>query len=121
MERSHSHELPLRDCPGPEPCGEALESEPDDVQQRRLAAVIVKPVGRGRLLSLAVRGLLGQLGEAESVRNFSFRTMTVQPWSGSTRRPMKVAVDGEIFWARPPLRFRVAPEQLMLMVPRAGP
>ena len=91
------------------------------VQRRRLAAVIVKPVGRLMLLSLAVRGLLGQLGEAESVRDFSFRTMTVQPLSGAARRAIKVAVDGEVFWSQPPLRFSVAPQALMLMVPHGAP
>jgi diacylglycerol kinase family enzyme len=30
---------------------------------------------------------------------------------------MKVAVDGEIFWSQPPLKFSVAPQPLMLMVP----
>jgi diacylglycerol kinase family enzyme len=89
----------------------------EDVERRRLAAVVVKPVGRMRLVFLAVRGMLGQLGEAESVRDFSFHTMTVQPLGGAARRPMKVAVDGEIFWSQPPLRFSVAPQALMLMVP----
>jgi diacylglycerol kinase family enzyme len=92
-------------------------AEAADVQRRKLAAVIVKPVGRLRLVGLALRGMLGQLGEAESVRNFSFRSMTVRPLGGAARRAMKVAVDGEIFWSRPPLQFRVAPQPLMLMVP----
>ena len=92
-------------------------AEAADVQRRKLAAVIVKPVGRFRLVGLALRGMLGQLGEAESVRNFAFRSMTVRPLGGRSRRPMKVAVDGEIFWSRPPLQFSVAPQHLMLMVP----
>jgi diacylglycerol kinase family enzyme len=89
----------------------------EDVQRRRLAAVIVKPVGSMKLVFLAVRGLLGQLGAAESARDFSFRTMAVQPLGGAARRPMRVAVDGEIFWSQPPLHFSVAPQTLMLMVP----
>ena len=88
-----------------------------DVQRRRLAAVVVKPVGRMRLVFLGVRGLLGRLGEAESVRDFSFRTMTIQPLGRAARRPIRVAVDGEIFWSQPPLQFSVAPQTLMLMVP----
>ena len=88
-----------------------------DVQRRRLAAVIVKPVGKVKLIALAFRGMLGQLGEAESVRDFSFRTMTVRPLSGATRRSIKVATDGEVFWSQPPLQFSVAPKPLMLMVP----
>jgi diacylglycerol kinase family enzyme len=92
-------------------------AEAADVQRRKLAAVIVKPVGRLRLLGLALRGMLGQLGEAESVRDFAFRSMTVRPLSHRALREMKVAVDGEVFWSRPPLQFSIAPQPLMLMVP----
>ena len=60
------------------------------------------------------------LGDAESVRDFSFRAMTVQPLGGAARRPIKVAIDGEIFWSQPPLQFSVAPQTLMLMVPGAA-
>ena len=60
--------------------------EAADVQRRRLAAVIVKPVGQTRGSSPSpLRGMLGQLGEAESVRDFAFRSMTVQPLSGAAR------------------------------------
>jgi diacylglycerol kinase family enzyme len=93
----------------------------EDVQRRRLAAVVVKPVGRMKLVLLAVSGLLGRLGEAESVRDFSLRTMTVQPLGRAASRPIKVAVDGELFWSQPPLRFSVAPQSLMLMVPGEAP
>lgn len=92
-------------------------AEAADVQRRMLAAVIVKPVGRFRLIGLALRGMLGQLGEAQSVRDFAVRSMTVRPLGRTARRPIKMAVDGEIFWSRPPLHFSVAPEPLMLMVP----
>ena len=92
-------------------------AQAEDVQRRKLAAVIVRPVGRLKLIGLAVRGMLGQLGEAESVRDFAFRSMTVRPLSGSARRGMKVAVDGEVFWSQPPLKFSVAPQPLLLMVP----
>ncbi|HET9447300.1 MAG TPA: diacylglycerol kinase family protein [Steroidobacteraceae bacterium] len=92
-------------------------AEAAEVQRRKLAAVIVKPVGRFRLLGLALRGMLGQLGEAQSVRDFAFRSMSVRPLSHRALREMKVAVDGEVFWSRPPLQFSVAPQPLMLMVP----
>jgi diacylglycerol kinase family enzyme len=93
--------------------------EAEDVQRRRLAVVIVKPVGTAKLLGMALRGMLGKLGEDDSVRNFPIRSMTVRPLSGVSRRGIKVAVDGEIFWSQPPLRFSVAPQPLMLMVPSA--
>jgi diacylglycerol kinase family enzyme len=95
--------------------------EAADVQPRRLAAIIVKPVGKLGLVWLAVRGLLGRLGEAESVRNFAFHTMTVRALAGGAHKRMKVAVDGEIFWSQSPLRFSVAPQPLMLMVPAETP
>lgn len=91
--------------------------EARDVKHHRLAAVIVEPVGTTQLLWLGIRGMLGQLGEDERIRNFPFRSMTVRLLSGSRRRGIKVAVDGEIFWCQPPLTFRVADQPLMLLAP----
>ncbi len=94
--------------------------EADDVKHRgRLAGVIVKPVSTAALLWLAVRGMLGQLEEEERVRDFSFESMTVRLLSRVGRRGIKVAVDGEIFWCRPPLTFQVAAQPLMLLAPAA--
>lgn len=92
--------------------------EAQDVQENRLAAVIVRPVTSARLLWLAMRGALGQLGEDENVQDFSFRSLMVRPLHGTSRRGMKVAIDGETLWLAPPLHFRVAPQPLRLMVPR---
>ncbi len=95
--------------------------EAEDVQRRQLAAVIVRAQTPPALLWLAVRGALGQLGDAKNVRNFSFKSMTVNQWLGYGRRDMKVAIDGEIVRMLPPLQFRVAPQPLWLMVPRETP
>lgn len=94
--------------------------EAEAVKRRRLAAVIVQPVGTSELIGLALRGLLGRLGEDDRVRDFAFRTMTVHPLSGTSKRGIKLAVDGEIFWSRPPITFRVAPQPLMLMAPASA-
>ena len=95
--------------------------EAEVIGHRRLAAVMVKPVGTAALLWLAVRGALGQLGEASNVRNFAFASMTVQPvasrWRRSHQAILKVATDGEVWHARPPLRFSVASQPLLLMTP----
>jgi diacylglycerol kinase family enzyme len=91
----------------------------EDVKRWRLAAVVVQPLGTWKLLGLALRGLLGRLGEDDRVRDFAFQSMTVRPLSGVGRRGVKVAVDGEILWCRPPLTFKVAPQPLMLMIPSA--
>jgi diacylglycerol kinase family enzyme len=91
--------------------------EAEAVKRWRLAAVIVQSVGTSELLGLALRGLLGRLGEDDRVRNFAFHTMTVRLLSGVGKRGIKVAVDGEVFWCPPPMTFRVAPQPLMLMAP----
>jgi diacylglycerol kinase family enzyme len=94
--------------------------EAEAVKRWRLAAVIVQPLGTAELIGLALRGLLGHLGEDNRVRDFSFQSMTVHPLSRVSRRGIKVAVDGEIFWCPPPITFRVAPHALMLMAPAAA-
>ena len=94
--------------------------EAEAVKRWRLAAVIVQPVGTSELIGLALRGLLGRLGEDDRVRNFAFQTMTVRPLSGVSKRGIKVAVDGEIFWCQPPMTCKVAPQPLMLLAPAAS-
>ena len=89
--------------------------EAEDVQEHRLAAVMVRPRGTGALLWLAVRGALGQLGEDRNIRNFSFRRLSVK-YVGGERRKVTVATDGEILKMQPPLNFSIAPHPLMLMV-----
>lgn len=87
------------------------------VEQGRLAAVIVRPVGTAGLFWLALRGAFGLLGDAADIRNFSFQRMTVRPRSASPRRGFKVATDGEVWWASSPLQFSVAAKPLLLMTP----
>jgi diacylglycerol kinase family enzyme len=94
--------------------------EADDVQNRQLAAVIVRTHKPASLLWLALRGALGQLGDAKNVRNFAFKQMSVNPWLRYGRRRIKVAIDGEVLNMKPPLRFSVAPQSLWLMTPRAS-
>jgi diacylglycerol kinase family enzyme len=91
--------------------------EAEAVQHRRLAGVIVRPVGTRSLLWLALRGALGQLGGAQHVRDFSFRRMSVNPALRGKKRQLKVATDGEICWMKPPLTFSVAKDSLQLMTP----
>jgi diacylglycerol kinase family enzyme len=90
------------------------EQQSDAVEQGQLAAIVVRPIGTLALFGLLMRGLLGQLGEAENIDSFSFRRLTVTP-RGVKR--IKVATDGETMWMRPPLVFEVAPQPLLLLVP----
>jgi diacylglycerol kinase family enzyme len=85
------------------------------VGEGRLAAVVLGPVGRWKLLWLALRGALGRLGEAGDVRSFNFESLQVQRVAGMRR--VKVAADGEIHVMAPPLRFAVAARPLWLVRP----
>jgi diacylglycerol kinase family enzyme len=94
-----------------------LEQAEDDVEHRRLAAVLVKPVSTWQLVALAFQGALGRLGDDERLRSFGFRRMTVSPQGRAHRKPLKVATDGEVGLMRPPLVFAIAPQRLPLLVP----
>ncbi len=90
--------------------------EAEAVEEGHLAAVALKPVDRWKMAGLMLHGALGRLGQAESVINFAFRELQVEP-AKRRHRPLKVAVDGEVYKLAPPLRFRVAEQKLQLIVP----
>ena len=79
----------------------------------RIAAVMLKPIGTPTMAWLMLRGAMGSLGEADSVDSFAFQRMVVQP----RLRKIKVAFDGEIARMRTPLEFRVAAQPLYLLKP----
>lgn len=85
------------------------------LEENRLVAMAVKPVGTLALYGLLLMGAMGRLGDASRVVSFSFETLTVHVRG---RRRIKVAMDGEISWARTPLEFSVAPQRLQLLIPR---
>lgn len=88
------------------------------VDQKQLAAIVVRPVSALAMLGLGLRGALGQLGDADHVLSFSFQRMRVRPRLPYGRRRIKVAMDGEIQWLRTPLTFAVAPKPLLLLAPK---
>ncbi|WP_089978206.1 diacylglycerol kinase family protein [Luteibacter sp. UNCMF331Sha3.1] len=89
--------------------------EADDVRRNDgvLAGLVLKPIGRLTMLGLILRGALGKLGEAENAVSFAFREIKVTP--KRHRHAIKVAVDGEIVWLKPPIVFRAAPRPLRLL------
>ena len=83
------------------------------VQQGQLAALAVRPVGLLAMVGLLLHGALGRLGDADNVVHFACERLTVWPYG----RRIKVAMDGEVRLACPPLVFQVAPHALPLLVP----
>lgn len=82
-----------------------------------IEAVMLRPIGTLAMLGLIWRGTIGTLGDASEVESFRFHRMLVIPRLALGRRTIKVALDGEVSWMRPPLEFRVSPRPLYLLKP----
>ena len=95
---------------------EQLGIEPMRValDEGKLAAVALKPVGRLAMLGLILRGALGTLGEAEDLITFGFKSMTVKRPAFRGRK-IKIATDGEVTYMATPLHFKVLEDQLLLL------
>lgn len=89
--------------------------EAEALTRGALVGIVLPPLPRWRMILAAVRGLFGHLGEVERVDSFAFTQLQV---TLPRRRKLKVALDGEIIYLPLPLRFRVAPQPLRLLVPR---
>ena len=81
----------------------------------QLAAVAVRPGSKPKMLSLLLRGALGNLGASDQIDSFAFSQLTVRPRLAYGRKRMKVAIDGEILWFDTPLRFGVTSRPLLLL------
>lgn len=89
------------------------------VEAGALVGLVLRPMGRGAMIGLALKGALGRLGEAEDVERLVFRRLQIEPGRPWWRpHEVAVAVDGEQTRMRPPLIFSVAGQPLWLMAPR---
>lgn len=87
------------------------------VEAGALGALMLKPVGRWRMLGLLLRGALGRLGQADDLLQLACRSLTVNRRRAFGPRSIKVATDGEVLRLRLPLQFTVAPRPLWLIRP----
>lgn len=92
------------------------QSEPE----AQLTVLVLPVMNAVKRLTIALRGMLGNLAGAPNSAHFLCRQLTVEPLARRQRRKVKVAMDGESAWMHPPLVFRVAPRPLRLIVPPAG-
>ena len=81
-----------------------------------LAFFITKPVGRFGMLRLALRGLFRRLRDAEDFQTLCLREAQIE----TRRKRLRVAMDGEVFRMKTPLRFRLLPDALRVIVPAAN-
>ena len=89
----------------------------DRVEAGEMAVFVAPDTGRWGLLAYALRLLLGGLREGRDFALLAGREVQIAPADGLPR-PMRVARDGERGWMDPPIRFRIRPEPLRLLVPR---
>jgi YegS/Rv2252/BmrU family lipid kinase len=80
----------------------------------QLSAYTVRHEGRGGLLMLALRALLGQLHQLKDFDAFGARELVV----ASQHHHMHVAIDGEVLMMDTPLHYRVRPGALRVIVPQ---
>ena len=73
-------------------------------------------VARSRLQRTQHRREVDQLA-GHHVHDFAFERMTVRPLGTHAKRPLKVALDGEICRMQAPLVWSIAPKPLYLMTP----
>lgn len=87
------------------------------VARGELAVLALREVGRAELIELVLRGATAQLETAPYLRQHCATTVEVD-FAGRGPRRIRVAIDGEVVDCRLPLRVRVVPDALAVIVPR---
>ncbi|WP_374580907.1 diacylglycerol kinase family protein [Pseudoduganella sp.] len=79
-----------------------------------LSVYVAQRPTRFGLLKLALRALFGRLRQAREFDIFQAREMAIE----TRHRRLRVATDGEVTVMAPPLRYRIRPAALPVIVPR---
>ena len=75
---------------------------------------LARDAGRFRFLRLTLRALIGRLDDSRDFQGLCVKEMLVE----DRRRVLRVAFDGEVCHVAPPLRYRIRPRALRVIVPR---
>jgi diacylglycerol kinase family enzyme len=87
--------------------------ERTDLDQGRLSLYVAQRPGRLKLLLLALRALTGRLRQARDFDALGATEIVIE----SRRRRLHVSADGEVTTMTPPLRYRIRPRALAVMLP----
>ncbi|MBV8652079.1 MAG: diacylglycerol kinase family lipid kinase [Alphaproteobacteria bacterium] len=82
-----------------------------------LCLFVASPDGLFGIVRMLLRAALGRLDEDSDFESRRLRALTIQ----SHRRHHKVSLDGEVVILRPPLRYRIRPRALRVLVPATEP
>jgi diacylglycerol kinase family enzyme len=74
---------------------------------------VTREMSRWRLFKIGLAALFGKLSDATDFDAMSVREVSVQ----ARRRRLRVALDGEVVVMRLPLRYRIHPAALRVIVP----
>ncbi len=83
------------------------------IARGKLSLYVTQRTGRFGLLRLALRALLGRLRQARDFDALTARTLVVS----TPQSHVRVATDGEVSLMQAPLRFRIRPGALQVIVP----
>jgi diacylglycerol kinase family enzyme len=75
---------------------------------------LARDAGRFRFVRLVLRALVGRLDDSRDFQGIGLKEMVVE----DRRRLLRVAFDGEVCHVAPPLRYRIRPRALRVIVPR---
>ena len=79
----------------------------------KLFLYVTREMSRWRLLKIGLAALFGRLGDSRDFDAMSVKEVSVQ----ARRRRLRVALDGEVVVMRLPLRYRILPAALRVIVP----
>jgi diacylglycerol kinase family enzyme len=84
------------------------------LDEGELWVYLARDAGRFRFVRLALRALVGRLDDSRDFQGLGLEQMVVE----DRRRLLRVAFDGEVCHVAPPLRYRIRPRALRVIVPR---
>lgn len=85
------------------------------LDEGELWVYLSRDAGRFRFVRLALRALVGRLDDSRDFQGLGLKEMVVE----DRRRLLRVAFDGEVCHLAPPVRYRIRPRALRVIVPRA--
>ena len=89
----------------------------DGLRGGALSIYVADRAGRWRLLALGLRALVGQLRQARDFKAFRAAELRID----TGHRQLRVAIDGELRRVDAPLRYRIHPGALRVIVPLSQP
>jgi diacylglycerol kinase family enzyme len=84
------------------------------LDEGELWVYLAREAGRFRFVRLALRALIGRLDDSRDFQGLGLKEMVVD----DRRRLLRVAFDGEVSHVAPPVRYRIRPRALRVVVPR---